>query len=359
MSHLDFTLALHRALAPDQTEQVCWSPFSAASALALLAEGAGGQTRAELTALLGDLAELGAALRSASALDQVWEGQPEPVIASVDTLWADAVIGIEPAFADRLADTGGSVRNAPFQAEPAKARDQINSDVAETTRGLIPELLPPDAIRADTVSILVNALYLKTSWDGEFVADEEPGRFTGAGGVVDVPTMFVDKQLLYAARDGWQVVGLPALGGVQAVVLLPDGDLAAAESALTGQSLAGLLDGMDWIQVGVRLPKLDVSTQVDLTQALLDLGVSTVFTDQADLSGISPDPLYAQSVLHESVLRVDEKGLEGAAATAIALALAALPAERVDVTVDRPFLLLVRHRETGVVYFVARVTDPS
>ncbi|MBM7772575.1 serpin B [Actinokineospora baliensis] len=359
MSHLDFTLALHRALAPDPTKQVCWSPYSAASALVLLAEGARGKTREELTALLGDLPELGAALGSAATLDQVWAEQPEPVLASVDTLWADAVIGVEPEFADRLASTGGSVRNAPFQAEPAKARDQINTDVAETTRGLIPELLPPDAIRSDTVSILVNALYLKTSWEGEFVADEAPGRFSGVQGPVDVPTMFVDKRVLYTARDGWQAVGLPALGGVQAVVLLPDGDLAAAESALTAASLEAVLEAMDWTQVGLRMPKLDVSTQVELTQALINLDVTTVFTDQADLSGISQDPLYAQSVLHESVLRVDEKGLEGAAATAIALALAALPTDRVDITVDRPFLLLVRHRETGVVYFLARVTDPS
>ncbi|GLW93643.1 serpin family protein [Actinokineospora globicatena] len=358
MSHLDFTLALHRAIALDPTQQVCWSPFSAASALTLLARGARGTTQAELRALLGDLDELGAALGAAGTLSEVWEGQPEPTLAVANTLWADAVIDIEPGFADLFAGSGG-VRNAPFQAEPTKARDQINADIAETTRGLIPDLLPPDVITADTVSILVNALYLKTSWEGKFTPDESPSPFTGARGTVDVPTMYLDKQLPYAARDGWQVVGIPALGGVQAVVLLPDGDLGPAEAALTTESLGALLADLDWMQVGLRLPKLDVSTQSDLTEALNDLGVTTVFSDQADLSGISPDPLYAQAVLHESVLRVDEQGLEGAAATAVAMALTAVATERVDVTVDRPFLLLVRHRDTGVVYFVARVTNPA
>ncbi|SER63858.1 serpin family protein [Actinokineospora terrae] len=358
MSHLDFTLAMHRAIAPDPTEQVCWSPYSAASALALLTRGARGETQAELLTLLGDLDELEAALRAAGTLAAVRDGQPEPALAVANTLWADAVIDIEPGFAELFTGSGG-VRNAPFQAEPTKARDQINADIAETTRGLIPELLPPEAITADTVSIVVNALYLKTSWDSQFTPDESPNAFTGARGTVEVPTMYLDKQLMHTARDGWQAVALPALGGVQAVVLLPDGDLGPAEAALTEESLGALLADLNWIQVGLRVPKLDVSTQSDLTKALNDLGVTTVFSDRADLSGISPDPLYAQSVLHEAVLRVDEQGLEGAAATAVAMALAALPTERVDITVDRPFLLLVRHQDSGVVYFVARVTDPS
>jgi len=38
--------------------------------------------------------------------------------------------------------------------------------------------------------------------------------------------------------------------------------------------------------------------------------------------------------------------------------LTSLPAPGVQVQVDRPFLLLVRHAATGVVYFVARVTKP-
>jgi serpin B len=83
-----------------------------------------------------------------------------------------------------------------------------------------------------------------------------------------------------------------------------------------------------------------------------------VFGNDADLSGISPVPLAVEAVLHESVLEIDEQGLEGAAATAVMMRLASLPSPGVELTVDRPFLFLVRHAATGVVYFVARVSSP-
>jgi serpin B len=64
-------------------------------------------------------------------------------------------------------------------------------------------------------------------------------------------------------------------------------------------------------------------------------------------------------VLHQAVLRVDEQGFEGAAATALTMRLTSMIIdEPVAVTVDRPFLLLVRHAGTGAVYFLARVVEP-
>ncbi|SDD90690.1 serpin family protein [Actinokineospora iranica] len=361
MSHLDFTLALHRAVAPDPREQVCWSPFSVASALGLLAHGAHGDSQAELVALLGELDEVTEALAGAARLDEPRPDEDTPLIAVSNTLWADVAISIERTFTDELARwSSGAVRNAPFRAEPEKARDTINADVSETTRGLIPELLPEGTIRSDTVSSLVNALYLKCGWRNVFDSDAtRPRPFHAPAGSVEVPTMTLNESVGYAALDGWQVVSLPAVGGVEAVVLLPDGDLAEVEPGLTGESLGALLDAPSTRQVLLRLPKLEVSTQAELTRPLLELGVRTVFSTEADLTGISPDPLAVQAVLHESVLKVDEQGFEGAAATAVMMRLMSLPAEPVEVTVDRPFLFVVRHVGTGVVYFVARVTDPS
>jgi serpin B len=61
------------------------------------------------------------------------------------------------------------------------------------------------------------------------------------------------------------------------------------------------------------------------------------------------------------VLTIDERGLEGAAATAVAMRMAAMHREvrpPIEVRVDRPFLFLVRHRPSGAVYFLARVVQP-
>jgi serpin B len=85
-----------------------------------------------------------------------------------------------------------------------------------------------------------------------------------------------------------------------------------------------------------------------------------MFTDAADFSPLTEDPrLVVDEVVHQAVLRVDEQGLEGAAATAVTMRLTSMVIdEPIVVEVNRPFLLLVRHAETGVVYFFTRVVEP-
>jgi serine protease inhibitor len=367
VTNLAFTLAMHRATAPDATQNACWSPLSVASALGLVAQGARGTTRDELARLLvgdkdGDLAELGALLGRAGELAPARNNEDEPVIAVANTLWTDASIEILASFVEELGRwSSGKVREAPFQEDPAQAREMINVDVAKTTRDLIPELLPADAIHDDTVSALVNALYLKCAWRHRFTEGATtPRAFHAPGGTRQVPTMELSEKLAYAAQDGWQALALPAVGGVTATVLLPDGDFAEAEAALDADSLGALLDAPEPTQVNLRLPKIDVSMQAELTPPLNQLGVRKVFSRDAELGGISASDLAVQAVLHESVLKLDEQGLEGAAATAVMMRLLSLPTgSPVDLVVDRPFLLVVRHDATGVVYFLARVTDPE
>jgi len=56
---------------------------------------------------------------------------------------------------------------------------------------------------------------------------------------------------------------------------------------------------------------------------------------------------------------VDEEGTEAAAATAVVMKRLSMPEEPVVVTVDHPFLFLIRDIETGTVLFVGRVLDPT
>lgn len=364
-AHLAFTLALHRVTAPDPGETVCWSPFSVASALGLVAQGAHGRTRDELATLLvgdrtGDLGALGKMLVQAGELEPARGDEDEPMLAVANTLWTDESVEVLVSFVEELGRwSSGKVREAPFRTAPAQARDMINLDVAKTTRDLIPELLPPNAITSETVSALVNALYLKCAWRARFTEGATaPQPFHAPSGTRQVPTMALSERIGYAAQDGWQVATLRAVGGVEAVVLLPDGDLAEAEAALDADSLDTLLDAPRLTQVDLALPKLEVSTKAELTAQLEQLGVSMLFTRDADLSGISPTPLAVEAVLHESVLKLDEEGLEGAAATAVMMRMVSMPTRSERMVVDRPFLLVVRHAATGVVYFMARVTEP-
>lgn len=360
--HFDFTFALHHNLAPAADRSFCWSPYSVASAVGMAAAATAGAAHDELVSALR--CEPAAALRpldAAAELAPAPSGEP-PVLAVANTLWVHQDLSLNQQFLGELAAWPGSaVRTAPFRSEPEQARKLINSDVAETTRQLIPELLPPGTVDPDTVASLVNALYLKVAWKEPFDQHQTTQRvFHAPGGDREVPTMRTTRRLGYAAVDGWQLVGLPAAGGVEALVLLPD-DLPTREQELTPTRLQQLLDAVEQQRVELLLPRFKVTGEPDLQGSMSALGVRTVFTPAADFTPLTSESLRISTLVHQSVLEVDESGLEGAAATAAMMRLTSAVREPdpITVEVDRPFLFLVRHQASGSLYFLARVTDPS
>jgi serine protease inhibitor len=361
--HLRFGFRLHRAIAGHGGNS-CFSPYSVASALGLTAQAASGQTARELVELLAggdpDIAKQADLLRTAATLAEQ-SGRETPVLEVANTLWADQEVPIVEDFATELAAwPRGEVKPAPFAADPEAARRLINSEVARTTRDLIPHLLDPGSLDPDTVACLVNALYLKTSWTHPF-KETDDADFHSPSGTRRVPTMRQAEQLGYASAGGWQLVDLPAVGRVMATILLPDGDLAEQESTMDESRLGDLLAAKASRLVRFAMPRFKLDTRAKLAGALAELGVRTMFDRaDADFSRLTPvDPVWVDDVVHQAVLRLDEQGLEGAAATAVTFrTLSMITAPPVEVVVDRPFLLLVRHAETGVVYFFARVVEP-
>ncbi|SFR24307.1 serpin B [Lentzea waywayandensis] len=329
-----FALDLHRVAVPDPDANACWSPFSVASALALVREAARGKTRDELDQLI-------AGFVPEDALDV-------EDLAVANTLWADDTLPLNPGFS-----LASSVRQAHF-ADAKTVRKRVNADVAESTRNLIPELLPPPT-SPYAGAIIVNALYLKVGWKTAFSAGKtKPRLFHAPGGDVEVPTMKVTALLGYSRTEGWQTIALPARSGVEALVLLPDESL---EQPLH----AAAFEVRDSTAIALSLPKVDVREKFELRETLEQLGVGTMFSPDADLGGLSPDPLFVSAVIHEAVLRLDEKGLEGAAATAVVKSRGASPRKPVDpiaVQVDRPFLVAVRHARSKAIYFLAQVARP-
>lgn len=366
LQHLSLALVLHREAGGPGT--CCLSPYSIASALGMVSQAARGRTADELVALLapGDSdAGKQIELLAESAVLNPSFGSDEPVLHVANTLWAAENLQVNDSFAAALAAWPGAKHGlAPFASDPEAARRMINADVAATTRELIPELIGEGALRADTVAALANALYLKVAWRHAFAEHRtEDADFHTPDGTRQVPTMQAVEKYPYAAENGWQAVGVPAAGDVEATILLPDQDLAPAESTLDAEALFSLLSNTKTRRVDLRLPRIAVESSVPLNEPLHQLGVRTMFTPAADLTALSPDRrLCVSDVFHQSVLKIDEAGIEGAAATAAMMTLAAAvvdPEDPLPVHVDRPFLLLIRNRLTGAVYFMARVTDPT
>ncbi|MEY9211131.1 serpin family protein [Thermobifida halotolerans] len=351
--HVEFALRLHAALtgaAPDGGPGVVWSPYSVACALGLLATGARGATRDELAALLG--ADLDGML---AALDEAVADSPD--LASRTALWVRADVPVRPAFTAGLRDRPDSdVRAADFRGDPEGVRAGVNADVAETTRGMIRELLTPGSVTADMLAILVNALWTKARWITEFQPELTRDRpFHAPAATRRTALMHRTGEMPYAETDGWRMASLHAHDELAVDVLLPPES--APSAALTAALLTALYRRQRRTRVELALPRFDLTHRRGLTEVLAAAGVRALFTDAADLSGVSTVPLRVDAVVHQARLRVDEKGAEGAAATAMMVRVAGMaPRPPVPFVVDRPFRVVVRRR--GAILFLGTVTDP-
>jgi serpin B len=351
--HVEYALALHAVLPHDGN--LPWSPYSVASALGLAASGARGRTRDELVDCIARGGKLDAVAKALSEAARLSDAET----AVANTLWMRIGLNVHDRFKQVvLGWPGGAVRAADFEHDPDGARQKINNDVEQETRGLVKDLLPDGAVHREIGAVIVNALYLKVAWQSPFEADRTVAApFHAPSGTRDVPTMRQQEQFRYAAADGWQLVSLPTPGGVVVDVLLPDGTDASPPPPDT---LAALHRQSRSRKVDLALPRFRIEESLALIEPLRAVGVEAAFNRLlADFSGISDARMFIETAVHKAVMRVDEQGFEGAAATALAFRLVSVDMSRpVPFYVDRPFLVLVRHARTGAIYFLARVVEP-
>jgi serpin B len=108
------------------------------------------------------------------------------------------------------------------------------------------------------------------------------------------------------------------------------------------------------------MPRFEFDSEFNLNDFLAEMGMPVAFSNAADFSGMTGTPdLFISEVIHKAFVSLDEAGTEAAAATAVIMDRSAMPSEPVEVTVDRPFIFLIRDIETDAILFVGRVVNPD
>jgi serpin B len=369
-----FAADLYAVLARDAGNLV-FSPYSAAVALAMTRAGATGETAAQMDRVLhaeraADLDAgynaLGQTLATRSGEFRQGDQTVRLELATPNQLWGQRGFEFKPAYLDRLAASyGADLKLLDYVNARPQARAAINRWVAEQTRDRIRELIPEGVLDERTRLVLTNAVYLKAPWLHPFEKGATaPGTFHLLdGGETRAQLMRLEARVRYSRGAGYQAVELPYAGGaLSMVVIVPDrGQFRPFEEGLDGARLRGVTDGLQDAQVNLRLPRFQFRKQAMLKGALGELGMPIAFTEDADFSGMSPrgGDLYLQEVVHEAFIAVDEAGTEAAAATAVIVGIVSAPQVNVNLTVDRPFLFLIRDTETGAPLFLGRVLNPG
>ena len=253
-----------------------------------------------------------------------------------------------------------------FVGAPDESRVRINDWVAEETEGKVKDLLAAGVIDRSTRLVLTNAIYFNASWLWQFgPSDPEMRPFhLAGGGTVSVPMMTETPKEFYgyARGNGYQAVDVPySWGEMSMTILLPDeGALEEFEGSLDSEMLNRIIDEIEIDYVTLTMPLFEFESEFSLGGALAEMGMPDAFDGSADFSGMTGSrDLRISFVVHKAFVSVDEEGTEAAAATGVGMLLSGPSKEPIEVTVDRPFIFLIRDVETGTVLFLGRVSNPD
>ncbi len=341
------------------------SPLSVMTALQMTANGAKGQTLSEMQKVLAgmDTEELnkqlfnyyaklastdGARLESANA---IW-------ITDSDDFTADK------GFLDIINNTfRAQIATAPFPDRSTV--DAINEWCKLNTDEMIKKILEYDDVSSDTVMVLLNALCFSALWAEQYEEYQcREAEFEGEHGTSKVTMMYSEEGGYISGDKEKGFVKYYKDGNYAFVALLPEKGVRMSDylSSLTGEKLVSLLNNRGGA-VSAGLPKFKFDWSASLVPVLCEMGMETAFTERSDLSGLGKtkngEALAISDVIHKTHIEVDESGTRAAAVTAVIVnkVTSAMPTERHEVILDRPFVYAIIDTNTNLPVFLGCITD--
>jgi len=364
---------LYRTLRVED-DNLFYSPYSISLALAMTYSGARGETAQQMTNTLHFLLSQNQLHPAFNSLDielgergEGAEGKDDEGfrLNIVNAIWGQEDYKFLTTFLDLLAENyGAGLRTVDFVQAPEESRTIINNWVSEQTEGRIEDLIPQGILSAVTRLVLTNAIYFNAAWQYPFSEDmtEDGPFYLLDGGEVMVPMMRQTESFGYNEGDGYQAVELPYDGReLSMVILLPQaGRFETFEETLDAGQVEAIVNGMETRPVSLTMPRFEFKASLSLKEILVAMGMPRAFSELADFSGMTGNrDLFISEVVHKAFVSVDEAGTEAAAATAVIMELTSVPAAPVSVTVDHPFIFLIRDIETGTIIFMGRVINPG
>ncbi|XP_076028370.1 leukocyte elastase inhibitor-like isoform X1 [Oratosquilla oratoria] len=363
-----FTLALYKELASAKTGNMFFSPLSIMTAISMVYTGARGITSEEIQKVLQLPTDTNDVLLAYEEIIKDFKTVSEDYkLSTSNAAYVHEGYNLLDEFKSVLETNFKSlIKSANFN-DPEPVRNEINTYVQEETADKIKELIPKGILNSDTRMVLINAVYFKGLWENQF--DPQNTRvqpfWVDEATKVDVDMMNIEKKFRWGFIADLEAQGLELSykgSRLSMIILLPKkkNGLAEMEKKLDNFNLFDIskkLTFNDKIKVSIPKFKLE-ETYEDLEKTLSKMGMTTLFDDRCDLSGISGEKdLVVTKVVHKSFVEVNEEGSEAAAATAVIMSRCmVLPQD--PFIADHPFLFFIMDQRSGLVLFTGRLTNP-
>ena len=334
------------------------SPLSVLTALALVQNGAQGNTLAQLEQALGGLDRdtLNAYMRA--YCDFLTESDELKIANSV---WTDSSAEAKRAFLQKAVDSySAQLFSAPL-SDP-KTVESINSWVKKNTDGMIPKII--ENADRDAVMMLINAVAFEAKWETPYTNDDiEKLEFNSYSGKSKKTEFMCSTESVYLSDSDAVGFMKPYKNGRFAfAALLPNEDVNIDDyiASLSGEKLMKIFSSAKKNEeVDVKMPKFKAEYSTQLIDTLKKMGIEDAFDRKsADFSSLidKNDGAYIGTVMHKTFIEVDQEGTRAAAATLVGISKMSMPAIN-PVCLNRPFVYMIVDTETNLPLFIGVQTE--
>ena len=359
----DFSLALFRETLDAEKGNQLLSPLSVMLCLALLANGADGETLQEMEAVLGmDVDTLNESLYAYTK--GLYNGE-NCKLGIANSIWFrdSRTLTVKNEFLQTNADWyDAEVYKSPFDASTVK---DVNGWVKKNTDGMIDSILnqpPSDA----TMMYLINTLVFDAKWQDKYEKSDVRDRsFKNANGSRTTVDMMYSEESTVLFGETFLGFAKNYEGNAYSFVgLLPDdedADIYEFAASLTGEGWIEMWESRRTHAVDVGIPEFKYDSSASLKDVLYAMGMEDMFSiADADFSRLGESEegnLYCSSVEHKTFIDVSRNGTKAAAVTWITMECgSAAPMESYTVILDRPFVYAIVDNATGLPLFIGVVS---
>ncbi|KFW10362.1 hypothetical protein N326_03194, partial [Eurypyga helias] len=348
-------------------KNIFFSPLSISTAFAMLSLGARSNTLRQmhkgLTYNLTEMEEQEIHAGFQRVLQLLNDPHREVQLNMGNALFIDDRLKLFQKFLDDVKNFYYSEAiSSNFQDLP-EATKEINKHIETKTRGKIVDLLK--SLDPDTVMVLVNYIFFKGYWEKPFnnLATRDDDFLLDSKNSVKIKMMHQNKPFNIHRDEKlscW-VVEIPYKGNATSLFVLPDeGTMKKVEDALLKETVSNWMQSLEKRKIYLDLPKFSVSSCYDVKSLFEKMGVTEVFSDQSDLSGVAENSLLKVSkAIHKAMVDVSENGTEAAAVTVIEVVpLSAAFPPPPHIVFNRPFLMITVDKITHSILFMGKIVNP-
>lgn len=356
----DFSMSLFKGLVTKDNSNDLVSPLSAVICIAMIANGADGETKAQIEKTFGmDVDTLN---RSLYAYTSLLYQADDYKLNLADSIWfrdEENRLHVNEEFLQTNADWyNAQIYAALFDASTLK---DINNWCKHYTDGMIEKMI--DKIDSDAVMYLINALTFDAKWSKKYEKkDINDGQFTNYDGSKKTVQMLSSEENTYLSAKGVKGFAKNYAGDQYSIVgLLPDEktDIYDYINSLDGSAWMSLWNSRQTTTVSVKMPEFTYSASMKLNDTLKAMGMTDMFDGNANFSKLGYSErgnLYCSEVCQKTFIQVDRNGTKAAAINWGAIKEAAYYVEMFSVILDRPFVYAIVDNTTGLPIFIGAVT---